>query len=339
MEFVLFAAEGRASCDDLYARRLAEALGAAMAPIAGSTPVPDAEAFASARAQWEALEGEAEARPLIAGSVLPAFAPIAALLSMRRVAILIHAPLSSAPGRTDAERSILAAIEQQMLASVPAIVASSEGAAEAITAGTAVPRERIAVVEPPTPDVPRALGSTRGETVIFSPRAPIADHAHEVLFAALAGLPDLEWRLRIVTSTADDPEAAAALAALAAQFGLGNRVQCEPCSDPAAREALWRDSDLFATAAVCPGYGLATAEAMKRGLPVVIAGDTKSAPAIPAEAGAVAPPGDRVQLAKALRRLIFDRDLRASMADAAWRAGKLLPENGAVRERLLAALR
>ena len=36
-------------------------------------------------------------------------------------------------------------------------------------------------------------------------------------------------------------------------------------------------------------------------------------------------PGDHVQLGKALRRMIFDTDVRRHLADAVWQAGRALP--------------
>jgi len=43
------------------------------------------------------------------------------------------------------------------------------------------------------------------------------------------------------------------------------------------------------------------------------------------QAGIVTPPGDADTYSRALRRLIFDRDLRAACAEAAWAAGQKLP--------------
>jgi type IV secretory pathway protease TraF len=40
----------------------------------------------------------------------------------------------------------------------------------------------------------------------------------------------------------------------------------------------------------------------------------------------VAKPGDHVSLSKGLRRMIFDGELRAAMKDAAWQAGRALPD-------------
>ncbi len=336
MRFILFTSDQEPAAADAYARRLAGLLDAAVVPIASRASVPDVAAYDAARAAWDALEPGT--RPLIADAVLPAFAPLAPLLSARRVAIVIHEPFSSAPQLPEADRQLLAAVEQRMLALAPLIVASSEAAADAIAAEAAVPRGRIAVVEPPTPELARAHGSAGHATMIFAPGWRISGHAHDVLLTSLAGLPDLEWRLCITSAAGADPAENSGLAALTERLGIRARVQFAGSADEAAFEAFWQTSDLFACAAPRRGYGLATAAALKRGLPVVICGGERSAPLIPAEAGAIAPPGDRAQLAKALRRLIFDRDLRSVMAEAAWRAGQALPASSAVRAQLLAVL-
>lgn len=311
MAFVLFTAAQRHDGADLYARRIADVLGATALPIAGAAPDSDV-AFAGA---WQMLD--ANTRPLIAAETLAAFAPLAAELAERRAVILIDEPPERIADAADA----------------CVILTSTEQAADATALSSAIPREPIRVVEPPTPEFPRALSSSASETMILVPGGAGRDPRHEVLFRALARLLDLEWRVCIAGATPEDPRNETP-SRLAAEFGFLSRVRLE--SDPGwfENDALWRQSDLFATAAVARGYGFATAQAMKRGIPAVIAGDAKSAPVIAAEAGAVAPPGDHAQLAKALRRLIFDRDLRAQMAEAAWQVGQRLPTARDVQQRL-----
>ncbi len=341
MAFVLFArAEDRSSGDipgDNYARLLAAAVGADVVAITGRVPVPDAQAYASAREAWAAPQPGL--CPLIAGTVLPAFAPIASEIFAHCAAPLIHEPLAAAPELGDQERAVLAAVEPEMLALAPTVVVSTEATADAIAREAAVPRERIAVIEPPTPEYRRSSGSDGARTLILTPGSRAANQEHKTLFAALSGLGDLDWRLCIAARMAASVEEARAVAALAAQYGIGRRVQLAPIADPAACEALWRQSDLFACTAARKGYGLCTAAAMKRGLPVAIVADSRTAPRIPPEAGATVSPGDSAQLAKALRRMIFDRDLRAAMAEAAWQAGKALPDSVVAAERLRSALR
>jgi glycosyltransferase involved in cell wall biosynthesis len=70
---------------------------------------------------------------------------------------------------------------------------------------------------------------------------------------------------------------------------------------------------------------MAVAEALARGLPVAVTAGGALADLVPVAAGVVSPPGDVVSLGKAMRRAIFDLDLRAEMAEAAWQAGQALP--------------
>jgi glycosyltransferase involved in cell wall biosynthesis len=70
---------------------------------------------------------------------------------------------------------------------------------------------------------------------------------------------------------------------------------------------------------------MAIAEALKRGLPVVVTAGGAAGNLITPESGCVCPPGDRDQVSKSLRRLIFGDDLRREMAEHAWRLGQTLP--------------
>ncbi|MGH7058010.1 MAG: glycosyltransferase, partial [Acetobacteraceae bacterium] len=197
----------------------------------------------------------------------------------------------------------------------------------------AVPPARIAVVEPPCPPLARAHGSSGRETTIVSQSELASESDRVVLLTALAGLLDLDWRLSVIGDRGTNTDCSTELARR-----LGGRVTVTDQSDRARCEALWLGADIFASADAGPGYGMAIAAALKRGLPAAICRDKAGTPEVPPEAGAAAPPGDHVQLAKALRRLLFDRDLRREMAEAAFRCGQSLPESGAVAQQLASAL-
>ena len=92
-----------------------------------------------------------------------------------------------------------------------------------------------------------------------------------------------------------------------------------------ALEAVWRGADLFALATYYEGYGMAIAEALKRGLPVVVTAGGAAGKLITPESGCVCPVGDRDQVSKSLRRLIFGDGLRREMAEQAWQIGQTLP--------------
>ena len=106
--------------------------------------------------------------------------------------------------------------------------------------------------------------------------------------------------------------------ALTEELGITQRVRFAGEVTGDALEALWRGADLFALATWFEGYGMAVAEALKRGLPVAVCSGGAAAALVEPEAGVVCEPGDQVQLSKALRRLIFSSSLRAEMGEVAW---------------------
>ena len=148
---------------------------------------------------------------------------------------------------------------------------------------------------------------------------------HDVLLRALALLPDLAWRLTIAGS-ARDAEYARSLAALAGTLGIAGAVTFAGEVTDDALAALWRQTDVFALATRFEGFGMAIAEALKRGIVVAITDGGAAASLLTPETGVVAPLDDAPALGRALRRLIFDTSLRAEMRDAAFAAGQHLPD-------------
>jgi len=73
------------------------------------------------------------------------------------------------------------------------------------------------------------------------------------------------------------------------------------------------------------GYGMAYAEAIARGLPVIGSHAGAIPDTVPPDAGLLVAPGDIEALAEALRRVIGDPNLRRRLASAARAAAPLLP--------------
>jgi glycosyltransferase involved in cell wall biosynthesis len=82
---------------------------------------------------------------------------------------------------------------------------------------------------------------------------------------------------------------------------------------------------VFALAPRHEGYGMAIAEALKRGLPAVVCKGGAAGALLTPDAGCVCPVDDVDQVSKSLRRLIFGRSLRREIAEAAWHLGQTLP--------------
>jgi glycosyltransferase involved in cell wall biosynthesis len=148
---------------------------------------------------------------------------------------------------------------------------------------------------------------------------------HDLLLRALARLFDLDWRLTIVGGAEADPVHAAGLRALAEDLNITQRVSFAGELTGAALETLWQGADLFALATRFEGYGMVIAEALKRGLPVAVTAGGAAGALVTTESGVVCPVGELDQLSKSLRRLIFGAELRAALADGAWREGQNLP--------------
>jgi len=310
----------------IYDRRLVEGLRALghdvqVIELAGRHPLPDEEAIAGAR---HALNAVAEgARIIVDGLGLPAFGPLAEDLGRRRAVGLIHHPTALEHGNPGEVRDALRAAELSIFPRLPRLIATSNLTARRLAPEFGVDPARVGVVEPGTDPVPRSAGSGDGCSILAL-GSLIPRKGHDVLMRALATLPDLDWRLTVAGGERD-PVYAHGLIALAEELGIAQRVDFPGEVDGAVLEALWQGADLFALASYWEGYGMAVAEALARGVPVAVTAGGALAELVPVEAGVVSPPGDVVSLGKAMRRAIFDTALRATMAEAAWKAGQKLP--------------
>ena len=120
---------------------------------------------------------------------------------------------------------------------------------------------------------------------------------HDVLLRALARLLDLDWHLTIAGG-ARDAVHANSLRALAEELKIAQRVTFAGEVQGDALEALWQRADFFALATHYEGYGMAVAEALKRGLPVVVTSGGAAGALVSPHAGVVCNPGDMVTISK-----------------------------------------
>jgi glycosyltransferase involved in cell wall biosynthesis len=291
--------------------------------VLGTFPLANDVARTAASAAWRGLPDAT--RPIIDGLALPAFAGMEDALAARNAVGLIHHPTAMETGFSETDRAGLLAIEKRLLPRLARVIVTSETTADRLAAEFCVDADRIKVVAPGTDDAPRSLGSSGPACRIISVGALVPRKGHDVLLRALARLFDLDWQLTIVGSVVRDPVHVQMLAAFAQELGIAERVEFAGELADAALEALWHRSDVFALATHWEGYGMAVAEALKRGLPVVVTAGGAAGALVMEGAGAVCQPGDHVNLSKALRRIIFGVPLRHDMTEAAWQVGQALP--------------
>ncbi len=220
-----------------------------------------------------------------------------------RLVALVHHPLALETGLSPMMAATFASEEQDALASVRAVIVTSETTATIVEAAFGVPGDMITVAHPGVdkPNAPR--GERRpGPARIFSMGSISPRKAHHVLVEALARIEDLDWTCVIAGSLEREPEVAEALIEQIALLGLGERVALVGEVDSERAAAFYADADLFALASVYEGYGMVFAEAQAHGLPIV-ATTGGSIPEVVGEgAGLLVPPNDPEAFAEALRR-------------------------------------
>jgi glycosyltransferase involved in cell wall biosynthesis len=289
--------------------------------LIGAFPTVDDIAREAARTAWNRLREDT--KPVIDGLALPAFAADA--ISTRAARGLIHHPVSLETGLIDAVRAALDSIERLLFPCLGRLLVTSDATAETIVEHFRIPRERIHIVVPGTDDAPRCPGFVEPPSQILTIGTLIPRKGHDVLLRALALLSDLDWHLTIVGSPDRDPAHARALDAMAGELAIAHRMRFVGEQVDGALETIWRGADIFALATWYEGYGMVIAEALKRGLPVVVTAGGAAGALVGPDAGCVCPVGDHVAVSRALRGLITDREQRHRMAERAWQSGQTLP--------------
>ncbi len=160
---------------------------------------------------------------------------------------------------------------------------------------------------------------------LLSVGAVVPRKGFDVLIAALARLTELPWQLTIAGDRTRSAKTAVQLDVDIACYKLGDRVAVLGAVPGERLEELYADADLFVLASRFEGYGMAYAEAIAHGLPVIGTNAGAIPDTVPADAGVLVAPDDVVALARALRRMIENPDQRRQLAAAAQRAARQLP--------------
>jgi glycosyltransferase involved in cell wall biosynthesis len=240
------------------------------------------------------------------------------------VVALVHHPLCLETGLSPQRQNELRALEKAALALARRIVATSRATARLLARDFAVPESKIVVAEPGTDPAQRA--PCNGAPVRFlAVGAIVPRKGYDVLVRALAPVAGYEWRLAIVGATDRSPETLAALKAALRAARLDERVALTGPMDQERLGRAYAQADALLMPSLFEGYGMALAEAMARGLPIVCTTGGAAAETAPDEAAIKVPPGDVEALSAAIRRLLDEPELRRRMAEASWAAGQKLP--------------
>jgi glycosyltransferase involved in cell wall biosynthesis len=248
-----------------------------------------------------------------------------ALRSRTPLVGLVHQPLALHSGLDRTQADVFRESERAALAAAARVVVTSDATARIVIADYDIPAQRVSVVRPGNDPVPLSPGSNDGVVRLLSIGSVVPGKGYDLLIAALVALADMPWRLTIAGDRTRNPASAAQLDADIQACGFGDRIAVLGAVPAESVNELYLASDIFVLASRFEGYGMALAEAIGHGLPVVSTRAGAIPETVPAEAGLLVPPEDTIALAQALRRLIGDPFERRRLATNARAAAAQLP--------------
>jgi glycosyltransferase involved in cell wall biosynthesis len=298
-----------------------------------------------------ALRGAAEAlaripsgtTTVIDSLVLGAMPALVEQASSRlQIVALVHLPLVCSTDLSPGGRAAVAEAEGRALHAAALVIVTGT-ATRTLLAPYGVPSHRIAVVEPGTDPAPIARGSRRkgGADVpldLLCAATLNAGKGHERLLEALAAITDHPWRLTCAGSLERDPRTSDRVRATIARLGLDSRVSLVGDLDRDALAVCFDRADVFVLATRQETYGMAVAEALARGLPIVATRTGAIPELVGGDAGLVVPVDDTPSLTRALGRMVSDQTLRERLTAGALRVRDTLSRWEQQSARLAVAL-
>jgi glycosyltransferase involved in cell wall biosynthesis len=273
------------------------------------------------------LHAAPKGRPLVIDGLALGVLPEAAqaLAPTHPLIALVHHPLALESGIAAETAAALAASERAALACIRHVVTTSPSTRRVLIADYAVAPEQVTVALPGIEAVAVSPRPRRDTVMLLSVGAVVPRKGYDALIDALATLADLDWRLVIAGDRTRDPTTADAVAAQIAASDLGARVIMRGAVADDELAKLHAEADVFVLASRHEGYGMAFAEAINHGLPVIGTRAGAIPETVPAAAGILVDPDDAPALAAALRTMIADVRARDGYAAAARVAAATLP--------------
>jgi glycosyltransferase involved in cell wall biosynthesis len=307
-----------------YDRRVLAALPSARhLPLPGAFPHPSAADVAAMRETLARAVSPQDA--LLIDGLAYGAAPVDAFASIAvPVIALCHHPLCLETGLSPQRAQALRENEAAALRRADHVVVTSAHTRGVVMDMFGVAADKIAIAPPGVDPAPRAAGAG-GTPQLLAVGALIARKGFDLLVDALGGLTHIEWRLDIVGSARHAPDVAAALQRQIDALRLNARIRLIGEASEAEIAAHYARSDIFVSSSLYEGYGMALAEALAAGLPIVATTGGAASETLPDGAAVKIPPGDVAALRDALSRVVGDAALRAQLSEAAWRAGQGLP--------------
>ncbi len=281
-------------------------------------PMPDA----AARAKTDAIlavipDGTTVISDQLCLSVVPEL--VRRHAGRLRLVTIVHHPLALEAGYAADVASRLYRDEKEALSLASCAIATSRSTAARLMQDYAVPASKVIVAPPGIDRLPRSPGGSCDGSglALLSVGAVVPRKGYELALEALAGLGELGWHLVIVGDCTRNPAYVARLARMIADADLSRRVTLAGGLAQADLDRLWSDADIYLASSHHEGYGMAVAEAIARGLPVVTTDAGTIGDWLPPDAAIIVHERSAEALRAALRQVIAEPALRRRLADAA----------------------
>lgn len=240
------------------------------------------------------------------------------------IVCLHHHPLGLESGLTSEQSEALLASEQAATGLARHVIVTSQTTADTLAELGFAPPPPVTVAVPGIRRSTRSPGSADGCEIV-SVGTVVPRKGYDILIDALAQLRDLPWRLTIVGGLDRDLACASALETRVVASGLASRIRFAGVLGADEISALLARADIFALPSRYEGYGMAFAEAMAHGLPVVATRAGAIPGTVPPEAGLLVEPENANAFAEALGKVLRDADVRRRLAAGAWAHAQTLP--------------
>lgn len=269
---------------------------------------------------------------VIDGLALGAMGSSAQIISVRRPFIaLVHHPLALESGLTTDDADWLMQSERQALRHAQGLVVTSPDTRQTLIEHYGVSDKPIAVVMPGVEKVampaPRAEqpAATRKTIHLLAVGTITPRKGYDILIAALGQLKGLSWHLRIVGDTQRSTITTKTLHQQIKALGLNDRVELMGTLAPKSLAHHYDESDAFVLTSRYEGYGMAYAEALCHGLPIVATGGGAVRTTLAGSGAKFVELNDRPSLILALRDVITNPQTRLTMRQSAVAFAKHLP--------------
>jgi glycosyltransferase involved in cell wall biosynthesis len=253
----------------------------------------------------------------LALGVLPEAA--AALRERNPLIALVHHPLALESGLSTGEAQALRESERTALAAVSRVIVTSPATRRILVTEYGVPDDIITVALPGIERTGAAPGRRpAGNTInLLAVGAVVRRKGYDVLIEAVDRLAGLNWQLVIAGDCKRDHGTVSELTAMIARKRLERRVCIAGSVSDRELGELYRDAHIFVLASRFEGYGMAYAEAVAHGLPIIGTRTGAIPDTVPPGAGILVPSDDAAALGTALRSMISYGWLRERCAGVA----------------------